>query len=53
MALVITSRRVNARASRYTRLDILHRVPLPQSAVILNAYDPDISNVYDNIDLFA
>jgi hypothetical protein len=27
--------------------DILHRAPLPQSAVMLNVYAPDISNVYD------
>jgi len=47
-ALVITSRRVIARASRHTRrpmscIERLYRT----RRTSLNVYDPDISNVYD------
>jgi hypothetical protein len=48
MALVITSRRVIARASRRTRRSIFsigRYYPSRRSS--LNVYDPDISNVYD------
>jgi hypothetical protein len=50
IALVITSRRVIARASRCTRRSILSIARLYSTArTSLNVYAPDISYVYDNI----
>ena len=48
IALVITSRRVIARASRYTRRSMFCiQRPYRSQWTCLNVYAPDISNVYD------
>jgi len=48
IALVITSRRVIARASRPTRRSTFCiEPPYRSQRTSLNVYDPDISNVYD------
>jgi hypothetical protein len=49
IALVITSRRVIARASRQTRRSMFCiQRPYRIQRTCLNVYAPDISNVYDN-----
>jgi hypothetical protein len=48
IALVITSRRVIARASRHTRRSMFCiQRPYRSQRTCLNVYAPDISNVYD------
>ena len=48
IALVITSRRVIARASRHTRRSTFCiEPPYRTRRTSLNVYDPDICNVYD------
>jgi hypothetical protein len=54
IALVITSRRVIARASRHTRRSMFCiQRPYRSQRTCLNVYAPDISNVYDSVPLIA